>query len=206
MLNPMRRIFLIFLLLTSSSWLVNGQGAALFEGARLITGDGSAPSRTPRSWSRTPSSRGSDARADPASGRGHAHRSDGQNGNAGESRSPRTLRLSARLGRHDGQGVLHAREPRSTIWSGWLTTASARPSASAIWSTVPICTAAGPAGAMFRCAYGTRLIPARRCFARWVRGSHRRTPEPKAIHPGQTSLILSRRSRKLAPQCRTTPK
>jgi imidazolonepropionase-like amidohydrolase len=39
----MRRASLACLLLVSSSWLVKGQGATLFEGARLITGDGSTP-------------------------------------------------------------------------------------------------------------------------------------------------------------------
>ena len=39
----MRRVFLACLLVGCSSSLVKGQGATLFEGARLITGDGSAP-------------------------------------------------------------------------------------------------------------------------------------------------------------------
>ena len=43
MLNPMRRILFAILLLLSSYSVVKGQGATLFEGARLITGDGSAP-------------------------------------------------------------------------------------------------------------------------------------------------------------------
>jgi hypothetical protein len=75
----------------------------------------------------------------------------------------------------------------------------------AIWWTVPICTAAGLAGVMFRCGCGTRSTPVRRCFARWVRGLHRRIPAQG--HPSRADVpIPSRRSRKLAPQCRTTPK
>src|SRR5579864_6302336 len=39
----MSRIFLACLLLVSSTWLAKGEGVTLFEGARLITGDGSTP-------------------------------------------------------------------------------------------------------------------------------------------------------------------
>ena len=176
-----------------------GRGFTVFEGARLITGDGSAPIENSASSSTTISSRMSAAAARCRSPAGAA-RVD----LTGKTVMPTMVDLHGHIG---FQNVAEGTMSKETYtrdnlidhlqllaYNGVGAVSRRRRSRRA----VPICTAAAPIGAMCRCECATRSCPARRCSGRPDLGSRGRDPARRAIRRGWTCRIRSRRSKRRA--------
>ena len=176
------------------AWHLNGQtgttGMTVFEGARLITGDGGAPIENSAFIVENTSSPGWPAGRSADAGRRGACGSGRQDRHADQGRYPRPHRVPARSTTGRWPRSTSRARTSSTISSGSRTTGSA--ASSSIADLVDRSDLRGgrtQVGRRAAAACGTRSFPAPRSFAPPAPGLPGRNPAPRAIRPEPTCRI-----------------